>query len=191
MGWLMLAILGIMWASVLWIRRSSSYRSVEDFERHMDLLAETDGGGPGRWIVTPQKGVPFMGPRARAQARARERRRQVLVFLGECIGFSFLIGLVPPLRPMWYVSGAFIALLGVYVWLLLSMKQRMSEIESTAQRVRAVNAVPARPIPARVRHASDAAGRTREVFNGLGTFAADELANIVVRRASAAEAVRV
>lgn len=180
---LMLGILGIIWASFLLPKRPSPFRSVEDFGRRMDLLAETDGG-TGRWILTPQKGVPFMGSRARAQARARERRRRVLVFLGECIGFSFLIGLVPPLRPMWYLSGMFVALLGAYVWMLLSIKQRMSEIEPS-DRVRAVNAVPARPIPARIRHASDAAGRTREVFNGLGTFDADDIVNIVVRTASA------
>jgi hypothetical protein len=85
---------------------------------------------------------------------------------------------------MWYLSGTFVALLGAYVWMLLSIKQRMSEIEPS-DRVRAVNAVPARPIPARIRHASDAAGRTREVFNGLGTFDADDIVNIVVRTASA------
>ena len=190
MSWLMLGFLGIIWAAFLLpMRRSSPHRSVEDFERRMDLLADTDNG-TGRWIVTPQKGVPFMGSRARAQARARERRRRVLVFLAECIGFSFLIGLVPPLRPMWYLSGGLVALLGVYVWMLLSIKQRMSEMDPS-HRVRAVNAVPARPIPARVRHAGEASGLTREVFNGLGTLAADDIVKIVVRRASAAEPVRV
>jgi hypothetical protein len=191
MGWLMLAILGIIGAACLMsVRRRSPYRTVGDFERGMDLLAGT-GGGPGRWIVTPQKGVPFMGSRARAQARARERRSRVFVFLGECIGFTFLIGLVPPLRPIWYASGAFAALLVVYVWVMLSLQQRMSEVvPSERERVRAVHAAPVHPIPARVRHASDAAGRTREAFNGLGTMAADELVNIVVRPASR-EVVRV
>jgi Flp pilus assembly protein TadB len=188
MGWLMLVGLGIIWAAFLLpMRRSSPHRSVEDFERRMDLLAETDGG---RWIVTPQKGMPFLGSRARAQARARERRRKVLVFLGECIGLTFLIGLVPPLRPVWYASGVLAALLGAYVWMLLSIRQRASELD-TRDRVRAVNAVPARPIAARFRHASDAAGRTREVFNGLGTFGTDDPANIVVRIASRPDPVRV
>jgi hypothetical protein len=36
----------------------------------------------------------------------------------------------------------------------------------------------------RERYASDAAGRTRPVLNGLGTFAADEFATIVVHRAT-------
>ncbi|HEX2424910.1 MAG TPA: hypothetical protein VHM47_03400 [Actinomycetota bacterium] len=147
----------------------------------MDLLAETDWSGQGRWIVTPKKGVPLLGPRARAEARARDRRRKVFVFFLETIGLSFMIGLVPPLRPVWYVTAVLATLLGAYVWMLLSMKQRR---ETPVQRADAVQRVPERPRPVRERYASDAAGRTRPSLNGLGTFAADEFATIVVHRAT-------
>jgi hypothetical protein len=184
MGWLMLSGLGILWAALLLAteRRRSPNRSVEDFERGMDLLAETDRSGHGRWIVTPKKGVPLLGPHGRAQARARERRRRIFVFFLESIGLSFMIGLVPPLRPVWYATAALATLLAAYVWMLLAIKQRQPQ--SAAQRAREVRAVPERPRPVRERYASDAAGRTRPSVNGLGTFAIDEATTIVVRRAA-------
>jgi hypothetical protein len=191
MSWLLLAALGMIWAAFLLPterRRPSPQRSVEDFERNMDLLAETDRGPRGRWIVTPRKGVPFVGTQARAQARARERRRRVFVFLLECIGFTFLIGLVPPLRAMWYGTALLAALLGVYVWLLLSLKNSSPQAQVRARTEQA--AVPDRPRPARQRYASDAAGRTRASFNGLGALGADDLVNIVVRPAREVGVVR-
>ena len=39
---------------------------MKDFERNMNMLAETES--QGRWIVTPRKGTTFVGRRARAQA---------------------------------------------------------------------------------------------------------------------------
>jgi hypothetical protein len=183
MGWLLLAAFGILWAALLLgpARRRSPDRTVEEFERGMDLLAETDWGGQGRWIVTPKKGVPLLGPQARAQVRARERRRRVFVFFLESIGLSFMIGLVPPLRPVWYATATLATLLGGYVWMLLSIKQRAPQ--SAAERSQAVRSIPERPRPVRERYASDAAGRTRPVFDGLGAFAADEFATITVKPA--------
>src|SRR5581483_4673833 len=119
LSWLFLAALGMIWAAFLLPsdrRKASAKRTVEDFERNMELLAETESHGQGRWIITPRKGVPFMGPRARAQARARERRKRVLVFLIESIALTFLIGLVPPLRVVWYGTAALTSLLGIYTW---------------------------------------------------------------------------
>lgn len=184
MGWLSLAALGILWAALLLAtgRRRSPNRSVEDFERGMDLLAETDRSGSGRWIVTPKKGVALLGPRARAQVRARARRRKVFVFFLESIGLSFMMGLVPPLRPVWYATAALATLLGMYVWILLSIKQRSPQ--TSVQRAEAVRAVPDRPRPVRHRYASDAAGRTRPAFNGLGTFTTDDFVTITVKRAT-------
>ena len=78
MDWLFLVALGIMWTAFLLPsdrRRASPDESVRDFRRNMDLLAATDGNTQGRWIVTPQKGMPFLGSQRRAQARARARRR--------------------------------------------------------------------------------------------------------------------
>jgi hypothetical protein len=187
-GWLLLAVLVIMWAVFLLPNWGKSPRSsVKDFERNMELLAGSNGHG--RWIVTPQKGMAFVGPKARAAARARERRRRVFTVLIECIVLTGLIALVPPLRPMWYLTAGLIGLLGVYIWLLVSIKSQRSATREVARSREA--AVPARPQPARQRYAADAAGRTaRPAYNGLSAIG-DDLVNIVVRPADEAGAARV
>src|SRR5918996_396105 len=124
-GWLLLVGLGIIWAAFLVpTRRTSHSRSIEDFERNMDLLADTEGNGRGRWIVTPRKGVAFVGTRERARERARARRRRVFVFMIESTGIAFLIGLVPPLRAMWLVAGSLMILLALYTWLLVTLREQ-------------------------------------------------------------------
>lgn len=124
-GWLLLVALGIIWAAFLVpTRRTSHSRSIEDFERNMDLLADTEGNGRGRWIVTPRKGVAFVGTRERARERARARRRRVFVFMIESTGIAFLIGLVPPLRAIWLVAGSMMILLALYTWLLVTLRER-------------------------------------------------------------------
>ena len=191
MGWLLFATLVMMWAAFLVPkRRRSSDRSVEDFERHMEILADTEGNGHGRWIVTPRKGMAFVGRKERVKERARQRRRRVFVFMLESIGLTFLIGLVPPLRAMWYATGVLLALLGVYVWLLVAMKTRNAEA-GTTPRMRDA-AAPGQPRPARHRYAADAASRTpRAAFNGLSTLGADDLVNIVVKPAGRVGVARV
>src|SRR4029078_902213 len=127
MQWLLLGVLVIIWAAFLIPigRRRTDSRSVEDFERRMELLAQAEvHGTSGRWIVTPRKGVRFLGPRERQQARARARGRRVFVFLLEAIGLSLLIGIVPPLRVSWIVAAALGGLLLIYVWALLAIKAR-------------------------------------------------------------------
>jgi Flp pilus assembly protein TadB len=138
--WLLLVLLGIMWAAFLLPvgRKRSDARSVEDFERRMELLAQAEVHGTGgRWIVTPRKGVRFLGPRERQQARNRARRRRVFVFLLESIALSLLIGAVPPLRVSWVVSAVLGGALLLYVWALLVIKAR-----AAAAPVRAVRAEP-------------------------------------------------
>ncbi|HJS27264.1 MAG TPA: hypothetical protein VJ913_09100 [Actinomycetota bacterium] len=160
---------------------------MKDFERNMDLLAGSNG--QGRWIVTPQKGMAFIGPKARAQARARARRRRVLMLLIECIVLTGLIALVPPLRPMWYATAALVVLLGAYCWLLVSMHSQSVNSRQAARTREA--APPERPRPSPERYAADAAGRTaRPVYDGLSAFG-DDLVNIVVRPADEARAARV
>lgn len=188
MSWLLFAALCSIWAAFLLPgRRRSSDRSVEDFERHMEILAETERGGQGRWIVTPRKGMAFVGRKERAKERARQRRRRVFVFMVESIGLTFLIGLVPPLRAMWYATGGLLALLGVYVWLLVSMKARAARATSFDAPAQA-----ARARAPRHRYAADAASRTpRAAFNGLTALGADDLANIVVKPAGRVGVARV
>jgi hypothetical protein len=191
-GWLLLAALLILWAAFLipsWASPpSKTDKSMKDFERNMDMLAETES--PGRWIVTPRKGTTFIGLRARAQARARERRRRVLMVLVESLVLTALIGLVPPLRAMWYATATLLVLLGSYVWALLTMKARADAHDPARPRETAATA-PATPRPARQRYAADASNRTtRRSFNGLPAFG-DDLVNIVVRPAAEADAARV
>jgi hypothetical protein len=182
MSWLMLTALGMMWAAFLLpIRKASHSNSVKDFERNMELLADTDRR-QGRWIVTPRKGMAFVGPRAREHVRARERRRRVLVFLLESIVLSFLIGLVPPLRDMWLATGALFALLLIYLWMLVSIKQRGAQARSR-ERARAAG-TPAETRSAPQRYAAEGRGRNaRPTFNGLGAHDPEDAGDIVVRRA--------
>lgn len=182
MEWLLFVALGGIWAAFLFPGRwRSSGRSVEDFGRTMELLADTERNGQGRWIVTPRKGMAFVGPRERAKERARERRRRVFVFMLESIGLTLLIGMVPPLRAMWYATAGLLVLLGAYVWLLVSIRARADAAPVGRPR----DAVrPERARPARTRYAADAASRTpRPAFNGLAAFGADDLVNIVVKPA--------
>jgi hypothetical protein len=178
MGWLLLVALGIIWAAFLLpVWRSSPNKSVEDFERNMELLADTEGGSQGRWIVTPRKGMAFVGPRERAKERARERRRRVFVFMIELIGLTFLIGLVPPLRAMWYATATLLILLGVYVWLLLSNRAPSAGIV----RIPAAASEPESG-PVAHRHAVHGASHAvRSAAAGLVELD-DDLANIVVKR---------
>jgi len=191
-GWLLLAALVVLWAAFLvpsWANiPSTTDRSMKDFERNMDMLAETES--QGRWIVTPRKGTTFIGLRARAQARARERRRRVLVVLIESLVLTALIGLVPPLRAMWYATATLLVLLASYVWALLTMKAQADAHDPARPRETAATA-PASPRPTRQRYAADASNRTaRRSFNGLPAFG-DDRANIVVRPAAEVDAARI
>src|SRR5262249_36045373 len=127
LDWLVLVGFGIMCGVALvplGRRRRSERASVHDFERRMELLAQTELNANGRWIVTPRRRIPCDGTAERNRTRAPERRRQVFTFLLESIGLSFLIGLVPPLRVIWDVTMVLVVLLAMYVWLLLYMKAK-------------------------------------------------------------------
>jgi hypothetical protein len=161
--------------------------SVEDFERRMELLAQVEANGtPGRWIVTPRKGVRFVGVAERRKARARERRRQVLAFFLESIGLTFLIGLVPPLRVAWALTGVMGGLLILYVWALLTMKAHASRPNETARAARApapekrgrqVGAVAQRYV------ADGMTAWARPTFNGLDSIGEGDRVHVTVRPA--------
>lgn len=192
MDWLFLGALVIIWAAILLPglrRRPSPSSQVTEFERRMELLAYSEvQGTAGRWIVTPRKGMRFVGTAQRQQARVRERRRKVFVFLLETIGLTFLIGLVPPLRVIWLVSGGFAVLLFVYVWLLISIKHRASAPLPERDGVDVPNRSHAAATVARF----VAEGRStwaRPTFNGLGALGESDRVHVVVR--PAAQAVRV
>jgi len=186
LDWMVLAGLGIMWGVLLvptGRRRHSPKASVNDFERRMELLAQTEMNASGRWIVTPRKGTPFVGTVERQRSRARGRRKQVFTFLLESIGISFLIGLVPPLRVMWDVTMVLGVLMGLYVWLLLAVKNQ-SQSPPAHEQVRAARSPETRPAHvANSRFVAEGnSTRARPTYNGLGA-AADDRVHVVVRRA--------
>jgi hypothetical protein len=181
---LFLAAFAIMWAAFLIPagRRRSEAHTVDDFERRMELLA-TAGvhGTTGRWIVTPRKGVRFLGPADRHRARVRQRRKRVLVFLIEALFLSLLIGLVPPLRVIWWGSLGIGVLLFAYIYMLLAMKARAShrgQIDAPAAR---------RPtLPAAPRFVANGLGSSpRRTFNGLGSLGESDDVHVVVKAAGA------
>jgi hypothetical protein len=102
----------------------------------MKVLAEIQepAATRGRWVLMPRPDARFVGKGSRSRVRVRERRRRVLTVLGEAIGFTALIGAVPPLRPMWFVSGVFALLFLGYVLLLL----RVRPARTSNQRARPV-----------------------------------------------------
>ncbi len=116
-GWLFIAVLGIIWAAffIPFLRQGRSPKSsVEEFERKMDLLAETNRGHRGRWVLMPRKDERFLGPRDRSRSRRRRRRRQVFNLLGEATGLSLLIGLFPPFHKVLLASAVLVVLLVAY-----------------------------------------------------------------------------
>jgi Flp pilus assembly protein TadB len=183
--WLLLGAFAIMWAALLLPRRRrrSATKTVEDFEHRMELLAYSEvHGTPGRWIVTPRKGMRFLGPQDRQRARARARRRRVLVALLEGLALSFLIGLVPPLHAVWVGTGALGGLLLLYVWALLAIKAREVQPDAQQEAVR----IPARPRPVAARYVAEGIrSRARQTLNGLGTVGEGDRVHVVVRAASA------
>lgn len=136
--WLLLAVLGIIWAALLIPSRSRSPKSsVEDFEQRMNLLAEANRAAPGRWVLIPRKGQRFMGA-DRERARVRRRRRQVFMVLLESTGLTLIMGIFPPFRIMLGVTVFLVFVLLVYMATLVKLRAEELErarIERMAARV--------------------------------------------------------
>jgi hypothetical protein len=183
--WLLLGALGIMWTAFLLPsrrRRPSPATSVIDFGRRMELLAQAEvHGGAGRWIVTPRKGVRFVGSAERRRVRARERRRQVFTFLLETTALTFLIGLVPPLRVVWTVTAVITGLMLAYVYLLITIKQRAGDPDA---QLRAAQAPERGSRVAALRHVGEAGSSwARPRMNGLGLLGEGDAVHVVVKPA--------
>ena len=126
LSWLLLAVLGIIWAAFLlpsWRRSPTS--TVEEFEQKMTMLAEPNKTEAGRWVLVPQKGRRFLGPQDRQRMRFRRRRRAVFMTLLELCGLTFLMGLFPPLRPM--LVGTVILGIVLVAYAVLLVKVRAEE----------------------------------------------------------------
>jgi hypothetical protein len=130
--WLLLAVLGMIWAALLFPARSRSPKSsVEEFEQKMNLLAETNRAAPGRWVLMPRKGHRFMGP-DRERARVRRRRRQVFMVLLEATGLTLIMAIFPPFRSMLWVTAILAVVLLVYMATLVRL--RAEELERARMR---------------------------------------------------------
>ena len=145
LGWLLLAALVIIWGVFLLPYGrfgTSAGSSLEEFERSMDLLAETQRRGPGRWVVMPRKGAPIKDFRDLSKARIRRRRRRILAGLAEVSGLFILMGLFPPLQGMLIPGLVLLGLLLIYMVLLARVKVAETERAKAlaARRVRAAEA---------------------------------------------------
>jgi len=193
-SWLFVAALGILWVAFMLPtgrRRHSPQASIEGFERDMEVLADTDSPR-GRWIIAPKKATPFLGSHGRRVARARERRRRVFVFLLESIGITFLIGAVPPLRPVWTITFLLVGLLVAYVFLLLSLKnvehprdrsvhEAVDEVRPSAETARYAGT---RGYASGRRYVAEGQSRSaRPTYNGLGQLDEGDRVHVVVRSA--------
>jgi hypothetical protein len=136
LGWLFMAALVIIWGVFLLPYGGLAFAgsSVEEFERSMDVLAETHRSGSGRWVVMPRKGAAIKDFRDLSRARIRRRRRQILTGLAEATGLFLLMGVFPPLHAM-LMPG--LVLLGVLL-LYMSLLARVKGAESERARVLAV-----------------------------------------------------
>jgi hypothetical protein len=150
LGWIFVAAMVIIWGIFLLpVSRFGSSSSVEEFERSMDLLAETQRRGPGRWVVMPRKGAPIKDFRDLSKARIRRRRRRILSGLAQASGLFILMGLFPPLHGMLVPGIVLLGLLLAYTVLLARVNAVESERAraAAARRARAAEAEPEPDIP--------------------------------------------
>ncbi|HXF71036.1 MAG TPA: hypothetical protein VNO79_00300 [Actinomycetota bacterium] len=155
--------------------------SVEEFERRMNFLAEAQRRGPGRWVLVPQKGQRFLGPRVRERLRVRHRRRRLFVLLLEALGLSLLMGLFPPLRGMLYGSAVLGGLLLGYTFFLLRL--RAEEVARARRRARVARRARRAVVSASYPAARAPVGSPRPTgTNGHRGQVLDEDVHVVVRR---------
>jgi len=143
-GWLLLAALCMIWVAFLLPSRrgdGSPAATVGEFERNMSMLAETNTRSPsrssGRWVVMPQKGQRLLGSKERNRIRVRQRRRVVFTTLVEGVVVTGLIGLVPFLRPVLYLTAGLGVALLLYSAMLLKVRSDEARL-ARARRIRMV-----------------------------------------------------
>ena len=93
---------------------------------------------------------------------------------------------MPPLRVAWAVTGALLALLAVYVWLLLTIKHRESTYRTAPHRHPKSHAAPSRPAPQPRYVAEGSSTWARPSFNGLGMLGEGDRVHVVVHAGEAA-----
>jgi hypothetical protein len=170
LSWLLLGLLGIIWAAFLLpSRKRSPASSVEEFERKMSLLAEANSSSPGRWVLMPRKGARLVGSQDRERFRARRRRRQIFMVLLETMALTLLMGLFPPFRVMLYGTGVLAFVLLAYSALLVKIREEelaKARLRMAMDRQQAYQ--PVAPVRTRVPAAASVGSRASVRGNGNG-----------------------
>ena len=203
LGWLLLALLGIIWAAFLLPRRHSSpLGSAKEFERTLNLLAETNRAVHGRWVLVPPKGRALEDGQTSRRIRARRRRRLVFVLMADGALLTGVMGVFPALRPMLYGTATLVALLLVYSGLLAGIAAN-ERTEARRRKARGMLEGPPRvmsrytPRQLRGRNGADGNGHAAGNGNGHWTIAvsdgrrmaatafedSDDDVHVIVRRA--------
>lgn len=195
---LILVALGSIWAAFIIPSYGGGRRkvptsprsSVEEFEKGMDVLAGADGNVGNeerRYVVTPRKATPFLGPKERKRQRIRDRRRKLLEALCMATGISFLIGLAPPFRPLWAISLLLAGATAGYCWLLIRLRQMEDGTAHTRERIvaRSGRTAAAGQAGYAQGHRFVAEGQSqvaRTSYAGLASFSeGDESVHVIVR----------
>ena len=140
LGWLLFALLGIIWAAFLLPRKHSSpLGSAEEFERTLNLLAETHRTSSGRWVLMPPKGRALDGGRTSRRMKVRRRRKVLFILMADGALLTGLMGAFPALRPMLYGTAVLLGLLVLYSGLLAGIAAH-ERAEARLQRLRSLTA---------------------------------------------------
>lgn len=113
---------------------------IRSFEQAMGILANTRSGDrnqtPGRWVLVPKGlgGAPVRTRRARLILKRRATFQRILI----AAGVTFILGMLPFLRALWWAHVGLDVLLVGYVIQL--RRWRMNEV----QRQTVVREIPAR-----------------------------------------------
>jgi hypothetical protein len=148
-------VLALVWVGlfVMWIRSRAQEGSFSDpvgtFNRHLRILENTaptrfpaaNSRRPGTGTIAPYRPASSagLGPMtdsrrvrpssaaARRRVQSRKRRRDVFFALVAGVIGSLVLGLIPGLHVMLYIQGLFDVLTAVYVFALVSMRNRAAE----------------------------------------------------------------
>jgi hypothetical protein len=210
LGWLLFALLGIIWIVFLLPRKHSSpLGSAKEFERTLNLLAETNRTVSGRWVLVPPKDRVLEGGQTSRRIRARRRRRLLFVLMADGALLTGIMGAFPGLRAMLFGTAALSSLLLLYTGLLAAIAAH-ERTEARRRRARALlernprvmsrhTALPTRNGGGRNGHSANGNGHASGNGNGHWTIAvsdgrrmaatafedSDDDVHVIVRRAPA------
>lgn len=162
---MVVAVLVVVWLvalAVIGLRRLPEWRaraSIAGYGRRTSLMRRfrapesllvsvgAGRGSPRRAHLSPAARARLEGARRARERELVARRRRVLGTIGAALAGSFVLGAIPPIRPLWYVSLVSLLLALTYVGLLAWSRQRAAAESALAERAEKV--VPLDPSGAR------------------------------------------